>query len=133
MENVLLICGLLAAGMWGFSLMKKIDTFLQGNEVNEEVKSAIILGESTTKDIMTKMTAENEKEEHVLVCLSTSPSNAKSIRTAACLAQAFKGTFTALFVETPDFQYMVEEDKQRLRSNIRLAKQQGARIETVFG
>ena len=48
MENVLLICGLLAAGMWGFSLMKKIDTFLQGNEVNEEVKSAIILGESTT-------------------------------------------------------------------------------------
>ena len=133
MENVLLICGLLAAGMWGFSLMKKIDTFLQGNEVNEEVKSAIILGESTTKDRMTKMTAENEKEEHVLVCLSTSPSNAKSIRTAARLAQAFKGTFTALFVETPDFQYMAEEDKQRLRSNIRLAKEQGARIETVFG
>ncbi len=72
-------------------------------------------------------------EEHVLVCLSSSPSNAKIIRTAARMAQAFKGRFTALFVETPDFQAMSEENVQRLRSNIRLAEQLGAKIETAYG
>ena len=72
-------------------------------------------------------------EEHVLVCLSSSPSNAKIIRTAARMAQAFKGTFTALYVETPDFSAMTQENMQRLRNNIRLAEQLGARIETVYG
>ncbi len=46
---------------------------------------------------------EYHTEEHVLVCLSSSPSNSKIIRTAARMAQAFKGVFTALFVETLDF------------------------------
>ena len=72
-------------------------------------------------------------DEHVLVCLSSSPSNAKIIRTAARMAQAFKGRFTALFVETPDFAAMSEENIQRLRSNIRLAEQLGAKIETAYG
>ena len=76
---------------------------------------------------------EYRTEEHILVCLSSSPSNAKIIRTAARMAQAFKGTFTALFVETPDFPAMSEENLQRLRSNIRLAEQLGAKIETVYG
>ena len=40
-------------------------------------------------------------DEHILVCLSSSPTNAKIIRTAARMADAFKGGFTALFVETP--------------------------------
>ncbi|MDO4264859.1 MAG: sensor histidine kinase KdpD [Eubacteriales bacterium] len=71
--------------------------------------------------------------EHILVCLSSSPSNAKIIRTAARMASAFKGMFTALFVETPDYPAMSSEDKQRLRSNIRLAEQLGAKIETVYG
>ncbi len=72
-------------------------------------------------------------EEHILVCLSSSPSNAKIIRTAARMAQAFKGRLTALFVETPDFPAMSEENMQRLRTNIRLAEQLGAKIETVYG
>ena len=42
-------------------------------------------------------------EEHILVCLSSSPSNAKIIRTAAKIAGIFNSQFTALFVETPDF------------------------------
>ena len=41
--------------------------------------------------------------------------------------------FTALFVETPDFSVMSEENVKRLRSNIRLAEQLGAKIETVYG
>ena len=72
-------------------------------------------------------------DEHILVCLSSSPSNAKIIRTAARMATAFKGAFTALFVETPDFSVMSEENAKRLRSNMRLAEQLGAKIETVYG
>lgn len=72
-------------------------------------------------------------DEHILVCLSSSPSNAKIIRTAARMARAFKSTFTALFVETPDFAAMDDADKDRLRQNIRLAQQLGATIETVYG
>ena len=49
------------------------------------------------------------------------------------MASAFKGAFTALFVETPDFQVMPEKDVKRLRSNMRLAEQLGAKIETVYG
>ncbi len=72
-------------------------------------------------------------DEHILVCLSSAPSNPTIIRTAARMAGAFHGAFTALFVETPDFSSMSEEDKKRLRSNARLAQQLGAKIETVFG
>ncbi len=72
-------------------------------------------------------------DEHILVCLSSSPTNAKIIRTAARMADAFKGGFTALFVETPEFASMSEANKNRLRSNIHLAQQLGAAIETVYG
>lgn len=72
-------------------------------------------------------------DEHILVCLSSSPSNAKIIRTAARMARAFRGNFTALFVETPATTEMNEDDKKRLRENIRLAGQLGAHIETVYG
>lgn len=72
-------------------------------------------------------------DEHILVCLSSSPSNMKLIRTAARMAKAFRGAFTALYVETSDFAVMEEEDKKRLRGNMRLAEQLGAKIETVYG
>lgn len=72
-------------------------------------------------------------DEHILVCLSPSPSNKKIIRTAARMANAFRGAFTAIFVETSDFAFMDEADKKRLRSNMHLAQQLGAAIETVYG
>ena len=71
--------------------------------------------------------------EHILVCLSSSPSNEKIIRTAARMASAFKCELTALFVETKDFQWMSPPDKERLRANIHLAQQLGASVETVYG
>ena len=70
-------------------------------------------------------------DEHILVCLSSSPTNPKIIRAAARMAQAFRGEFTALFVETPEFQNMSADDKTRLRENIRLAEQLGASVETT--
>lgn len=80
-----------------------------------------------------KTQGEYHTDEHILVCLSSSPSNEKIIRTGARMAAAFKANFTALFVETPSFSQMREEDRNRLRSNIRLAEQLGATIETVYG
>ena len=46
--------------------------------------------------------ASNETAEHLMVCLSPSPSNGKVIRQAARMANAFHGKLTALYVETPD-------------------------------
>ena len=71
--------------------------------------------------------------EHILICLSSSPSNAKVIRTAARMAEAFHSGFTALFVETPDTRELSEENINRLRNNLRLAEQLGAQIATVCG
>ncbi len=83
---------------------------------------------------------QNEQErritdsgEHILVCLSSAPSNAKIIRTAARMAKAFHSQFTALFVETPDFAAATEENRERLQTNRKLAEQLGANIEIVYG
>ena len=49
------------------------------------------------------------------------------------MARAFRGTFTALYVETSNTADMSEEDKKRLQDNKRLAQQFGATIETSYG
>lgn len=85
------------------------------------------------KAIQASLKTDYYTEEHILNCISPSPSNAKVIRTAARMANAFKGTFTALYVETPELEQMSEESKQRLRSNIKLAEQLGAKVATVYG
>ncbi len=71
--------------------------------------------------------------EHILICLSSSPSNAKVIRTAARMSEAFHSGFTALFVETPETKELKGENLKRLRDNLRLAEQMGAQIATVYG
>lgn len=79
----------------------------------------------------------NEKSaragEHILICLSSAPSNAKVIRTAARMAEAFHSGFTALFVQTPETKELSGENLVRLRSNLHLAEQLGAQISTVYG
>ena len=72
-------------------------------------------------------------EEHILACLSSSPSNAKIIQTAARMAEAFGGQFTALFVETPGFSLETLENKMRLEQNKKLAESLGATVKTVYG
>ncbi len=75
----------------------------------------------------------NTENEHTLVCLSASPSNAKIVKTAAKMAAAFGGSFTALYVQTPDSDKMDDASKRRLQYHIRLAEQLGANITTVYG
>ena len=71
--------------------------------------------------------------EHILICLSSSPSNPKVIRTAARMAEAFHSGFTALFVQTPETKELSGDNLKRLRSNLHLAEQLGAQISTVYG
>lgn len=71
--------------------------------------------------------------ERILVCLSSSPSNAKVIRTAARMAEAFHGELIALFVETINTEDLSDENVQRLRDNLKLVEELGASVETVYG
>ena len=80
-----------------------------------------------------RMTGTFHTDEHILVCLSSSPSNAKIIRTAAKMASAFHSRFTALFVATPYTPIFSSEDRQRLQQHQRLAEELGATIEMVTG
>lgn len=76
--------------------------------------------------------ADNQ-QEHILVCISASPSNSKIIKAAAKMANAFPCSFTALYVRTSLSEKMSDEDKERLQKHIALAKQLGADITTVYG
>ena len=72
-------------------------------------------------------------KEHILVCLSSSPSNERIVRMAGKMAQAFSGSLTALYVQTPGDADMNAEDTVRLQTNMRLAQQLGAEIVTTHG
>ena len=74
-----------------------------------------------------------EGAEHIMVCLSASPSNVKIIKTAAKMASAFGGSFTALYVKSVNADKMDEFDKKRLQRNIQLAEQLGAEIAITHG
>ena len=71
--------------------------------------------------------------EHILICLSSAPSNARVIRTAARMAEAFHSSFTALYVETSQQKELKGENLKRLKENFHLAEQLGAQISTVYG
>ena len=59
--------------------------------------------------------------------------NLQVIRTAARLCEAFHGRFTALYVMNAAAKAQDTKTQQRLRDNMRLAEQLGARIVTVYG
>lgn len=71
--------------------------------------------------------------EHVLVCISPSPSNAKVIRTASRLAYDFHASFTGIYVETPKMQEADEKNKAAVKNHMDLARALGADIVTVYG
>ena len=74
-----------------------------------------------------------ENSEHILVCLSSAPSNPRIIETAEKMAKAFNASFTAIYVETPDFPLASKEDKLRLQESMNYARKLGAKVETVLG
>ncbi|MBE6909811.1 MAG: sensor histidine kinase KdpD [Ruminococcaceae bacterium] len=76
---------------------------------------------------------ETEARDHVLVCLSSAPSNERLVACAAEMARASGGTLTALYVQTPETPLAKEQNRAQLENNIHLAEDAGARVETVFG
>lgn len=67
-----------------------------------------------------------QTDEHILVGLSSSPTNAKVIRSAARLAQALHAKFTALYVQTE-----ANSINKRLQQHITLAEQLHAEIVVI--
>ncbi len=94
-------------------------------------RAADIISRTVDKNKTLQRRSDYFTNEHLLVCLSSSPSNAKVIRTAARMAEAFHGKLTALYVETSAS--MSPENKARLEANARLAKELGANLASVEG
>ena len=70
-------------------------------------------------------------EEHILIGISSSPTNAKVIRTAARLAQALHGKFTALYVQKVKRNENNEANSERLQQHIKLTEQLGGHVVIV--
>ena len=81
----------------------------------------------------TQTISSHPSKEHILVCLSSSPSNERIVRMAGQMAQAFGGTLTALYVQTPGNRAMSSEDEARLQAHVHLATELGAEIVTTHG
>ena len=76
--------------------------------------------------------AARQIKEHILICLSGAPSNARVIRTAARMVEAFRADFTALFVQNSSPR-PADAKSTTLRDNLKLAEDLGAVIVTLQG
>ena len=76
--------------------------------------------------------AARQIKEHILICLSGAPSNARVIRTAARMVEAFRADFTALFVQNSSPR-PADSKNTTLRDNLKLAEDLGAVIVTLHG
>lgn len=81
----------------------------------------------------TQTISSHRSKEHILVCLSSSPSNERIVRMAGQMAQAFGGTLTALYVQTPGNTALSSVDEARLQAHVHLATELGAEIVTTHG
>lgn len=73
----------------------------------------------------------NTENEHILVCLSSSPQIRILSLPASKMANALQAQFTALYVQTGA--RIQSEDKERLDENIRFAEELGAEIVMTHG
>ena len=76
---------------------------------------------------------QSKKKEHILVGLSSAPSNSKIVETASKMARAFDANLTALYIKTSQSEVLSEENANRLQNNIKFAERMGATIVTVYG
>lgn len=87
--------------------------------------------ENTNIEHSSKNNVNLLKNEHVLVCISSSPSNERVIKTASSIAKATGGSLTALYVE--DKKLLSHADQKRLNKNIALAGTLGAKPVHIYG
>ncbi|MEG2233546.1 MAG: DUF4118 domain-containing protein [Oscillospiraceae bacterium] len=80
------------------------------------------------------MNTENTlSDERILVCISSSPSNKKIIKTAAQMANAFRADFSAVYVEVNGFSALGAREKASLYDNLRYAKDITKSVSTLYG
>ncbi len=70
--------------------------------------------------------------DRVLVCLSGSPSSERLIRSARRLAEELKTEWSALYVETGEYDKLVQENRERIWREMRLAESLGAKEVTTL-
>lgn len=120
---------------------EQVERALKNFFVKEKLIALREIALRRTADQVNRIAVQNESSkngifytnEHILVCLSSSFSNAKVIRTAARMSDAFHGSFTALYVETQDMRSLDGKYNSDLEKNLRLAEQLGAQIANVYG
>ena len=78
-------------------------------------------------------TEQTNQEEHVLVCISASPNNARVIEAASILSRAFGAKLTALYVESPADASNGAETQRQLDANRKLAEKAGAEQAVSYG
>ena len=71
--------------------------------------------------------------ERVLVCINEHTSSAALVRRAKRLADDIKASWTALFIESPRYSSLSEQDRDRIADTLRLAQRLGADTVTLPG
>ena len=69
--------------------------------------------------------------ERLLVCVSGSPYSEKLIRTTRRLADDLKAPWITAYIETPGDSKFVQENRERVWSDLRLAEKLGAQVVTI--
>lgn len=71
--------------------------------------------------------------ERILVCVGTSPSSVKILRGARRMAAGLRARWVAAYVDAPDAHHATKNDRERLRSHLRLAESLGAEVVRLVG
>jgi len=71
--------------------------------------------------------------ERMLVCVSGSPYSEKLIRTTRRLADELKATWFTVYIETPGGGKHLQENRERVWRDLRLAESLGAEVATIIG
>ncbi|KGB50828.1 histidine kinase [Leuconostoc mesenteroides P45] len=92
------------------------------------VNNLVVLRELALRKMTLRLSSTDHKvAERLLVCMSGSGSNAKVLRAAAQMAQAFNSDFVAVYVNDD------QTDRGNLLKNISLARELGAKIVKLQG
>lgn len=71
--------------------------------------------------------------DRIMVCVSASPTSARLVRAAKRRADRRNAEWLAVFVETPEYQRLSEQDRDRVNRTLRLAEQLGGQAVNIPG
>ncbi len=74
-----------------------------------------------------------QTQESVLACVGPGPDADRIVRSAARIAKKFDAPWHAVYIETPRFQTLSTERRQRILKNLSLAQEMGAQTAVLSG